>query len=66
MKKRLILACFFTLITGCKKEYFDVGPTGSTDEGAIYATTGNAANVMNGIYRYLYSRYDFQNQPGQG
>lgn len=66
MKKIFILASFLSLFAGCKKEYFDVGPTGLTDEGAIYATTGNATNVINGIYRYLYSRFSAQNQPGQG
>lgn len=66
MKKIFILASFLSLLTGCKKEFFDVGPTGSTDESAIFATTGNASNVMSGIYRYLYSRYSAQNQPGQG
>lgn len=66
MKKILILASFFSLLTGCKKDYFDVGPTGSVDEGSIFTTTGNAANVINGVYRYLYSRYSAQNQPGQG
>jgi starch-binding outer membrane protein, SusD/RagB family len=66
MKKILILASFFSILTGCKKEYFDVGPTGSVDEGAIFTTTGNAANVINGVYRYLYSRFDAQNTPGHG
>ena len=62
MKKILIAVTFLSLITGCKKEYYNVGPTGDVDEGAIYTTTGNAANVINGIYRYLYSRYSAQNQ----
>jgi hypothetical protein len=66
MKKILIITVFLGLLTGCKKDYFDVGPTGSTDDAAIFTTTGNAANVINGIYRYLYSRYSAQNQPGQG
>jgi starch-binding outer membrane protein, SusD/RagB family len=66
MKKILIAVAFLTLISGCKKEYFDVGPTGSADESALFTTTGNAANVINGVYRYLYSRYSAQNQPGQG
>ncbi|HEX7905007.1 MAG TPA: RagB/SusD family nutrient uptake outer membrane protein [Chitinophagaceae bacterium] len=66
MKKILIVAAFLTLLAGCKKDYFAVGPTGSVDDGSIFTTTGNAANVINGIYRYLYSRYSAQNQPGQG
>lgn len=67
MKKIIIAITFLSLgATGCKKEYFDVGPTGSADAGAIFTTTGNASNVINGIYRYLYSRFSAQNQPGQG
>lgn len=66
MKKIFIVLTFLSLLTGCKKEYLNVGPTGSVDESAIFTTTGNASNVINGIYRYLYSRYSAQNQPGQG
>jgi len=67
MKKIIISIAFFSLLSaGCKKDFFDVAPTGSSDESAIFTTTGNAANAINGIYRYLYSRYSAQNQPGQG
>ncbi len=66
MKKLLIAIVFISLLVGCKKDYFDVGPTGDVDEASIFTTTGNASNVINGIYRYLYSRYSAQNQPGQG
>ncbi|HLF45691.1 MAG TPA: RagB/SusD family nutrient uptake outer membrane protein [Chitinophagaceae bacterium] len=66
MKKILIFIVLFSLLAGCKKEYFNVGPTGDVDDAAIFTTTGNAANVINGIYRYLYSRFSAQNQPGQG
>lgn len=66
MKKILIAAVFISLLTGCKKEYFNVGPTGDVAEDLVFTTTGNVTNVMNGIYRYLYSRYEQQNQPGQG
>jgi hypothetical protein len=60
-----LVACF-TLMTSCKKDFLDTGPTGSADEAALFTTTTNASNVINGIYRYLYSRYSEQNQPGQG
>ncbi len=67
MKKNIVFIAFFSLlITGCKKDYYDVGPTSSTDEAAIYSTTGNMTNVINGIYRYLYTRWSSQNQPGHG
>ncbi len=66
MKKLFIAIAFISLLVGCKKEYFDVGPTSSASETDVYTTTGGASTVINGIYRYLYSRYDAQNQPGQG
>lgn len=66
MKKLLIFTVFITLLVGCKKEFFEVGSTGDVDESLAFTTTGNANTVMNGIYRYLYSRYSAQNQPGHG
>jgi len=67
MKKILILASFFSLLTGCKKDYLNnAAPTGDTDNLAIFTTTGNASNLMSGVYRYLYSRFDNQNTPGHG
>jgi starch-binding outer membrane protein, SusD/RagB family len=68
MKKIIVftvMACF-ALMTSCKKDFLDTGPTGSVDDAAIFTTTTNASNVINGVYRYLYSRYSEQNQPGQG
>lgn len=55
-----------TFMTSCKKDFLDTGPTGSVDDGAIFTTTDNAETVINGVYRYLYFRFDAQNQPGQG
>lgn len=66
MKKIFIAITFLCLLTGCKKDFLNVGPTGDVDESAIFTTTGNATNVINGIYRYLYSRYSEQNTPGHG
>lgn len=69
MKKTNILVSFlatFALLTSCKKDLLNTGPTASVDDAAIFTTTTNASNVINGIYRYLYSRYSAQNQPGQG
>jgi len=67
MKKILIATSFLSILfLGCKKDYMEVGPTGSVDDASIFTTTGNASNVINGIYRYLYTRYSAQNQPGQG
>lgn len=55
-----------TLMTSCKKDFLDTAPTGSAADVALFTTTTNAANVINGVYRYMYSRYSDQNQPGQG
>ena len=66
MKKYILAFGSLAMLASCKKEMLNTGPTGSADEAAIYTTTSNAANAINGIYRYLYSRYDQQNQPGQG
>ncbi len=66
MKKLLFLLITIAALASCKKEYFDAGPTGSVDDASIYATTTNASNVINGVYRYLYTRFDNQNTPGQG
>ncbi|RYF86217.1 MAG: RagB/SusD family nutrient uptake outer membrane protein, partial [Chitinophagaceae bacterium] len=54
------------LVTSCKKDFLDTGPTNSVDDSAIFTTTTNASNVINGIYRYLWERYSTQNQPGHG
>lgn len=53
-------------MTSCKKEFLDTSPTDSGDDATIFSTTTNVAAVINGVYRYLYSRYSDQNQPGQG
>ena len=66
MKNYILASGFLLMLASCKKEMLNTGPTGSADEAAIYTTTSNAANSINGIYRYLYSRYSNQNQPGQG
>ena len=66
MKKLFFAVILISSLLGCKKEFFDVGPKGDIDDAALFTTTGNASNVINGIYRYLYSRFNLQNQPGQG
>jgi len=68
MKKLFFSSVAFSLllIAGCKKDFLDTAPTSSAAEADIFTTTTNASNVINGVYRYLYSRYDGQNQPGQG
>jgi starch-binding outer membrane protein, SusD/RagB family len=66
MKYYILALGYLLVLSSCKKDMLDTGPTGSAGESDIYTTTINAANTINGIYRYLYSRYDQQNQPGQG
>ncbi|RYZ62254.1 MAG: RagB/SusD family nutrient uptake outer membrane protein [Chitinophagaceae bacterium] len=67
MKKIMffVISCL-VLMTSCKKDFLDTGPTNSVDDSAIFTTTTNAANVLNGVYRYLWNRYSTQNQPGHG
>jgi hypothetical protein len=66
MKKFLFLLLTITAFASCKKDYFAVNPTDSVDDVTLYQSTANASNVINGVYRYLYSRFDNQNTPGQG
>ncbi|AXY75527.1 RagB/SusD family nutrient uptake outer membrane protein [Paraflavitalea soli] len=68
MKRTTIIAfsLFTILLSSCKKDMLDTEPTGSASEASIFATTANAKNVINGIYRYLFNRYSDQNQPGHG
>ena len=66
MKKNrflLVIAVSFA-ITSCKKEFLDTTATNQAPEQAIFGTTANASNVINGIYRYMNSRFSAQNQPG--
>jgi starch-binding outer membrane protein, SusD/RagB family len=68
MKKNkllIVIACLFT-ITSCKKDFLQTAPTGSVDDASIFTTVSNAANVINGVYRYLAWRFDGQNTPGHG
>lgn len=71
MKKNIIkyLPLLVILIAGstsCKKSFLDVNPTSSADDAAIFTTTNNARNVINGAYRYLFNRFNTQNMPGHG
>ena len=59
------LVCL-SVATSCKKDMLDTGPTAASENAAIFTTTANATNVINGIYRYLFNRYDAQNMPGHG
>lgn len=68
MKKIFVLfgVAALTLTTSCKKSFLDTASSRDVDDAAIVTTTGNASTLINGVYRYLYSRYSDQNQPGQG
>lgn len=59
MKSRYltILLALGLLTTACEKEYLETSPTGSIDAGSAYATTKNASNAINGIYRAMVVRY---------
>jgi len=69
MKKisiKLILIMVALSFSNCKKDFLDTEPTQSVDESNIFKTTTNAKNAINGIYRYMYTKYSTQNQPGHG
>lgn len=66
MKKILIAITAILMLAGCKKEFLDATPTDAVAEADVFTTVANGEAVMNGIYRYLYSRFDNQNTPGQG
>jgi len=69
MKKisfKITLLLIAVLFSNCKKDFLDTKPTASVDDTNIFTTTTNAKNVINGIYRYMYTRYSTQNQPGHG
>jgi starch-binding outer membrane protein, SusD/RagB family len=66
MKKILIAAIALIFMASCKKEFLDANPTNAVAETDAFTTVANGETVINGIYRYLYSRFDNQNTPGQG
>jgi starch-binding outer membrane protein, SusD/RagB family len=66
MKKIIIAAIVMIYLASCKKEFLDTAPTDAVGETAVFTTVTNGETVINGIYRYLYSRFDNQNTPGQG
>jgi starch-binding outer membrane protein, SusD/RagB family len=66
MKKILIATIALLSLASCKKEFLDTSPTDALAETNVFTTTANGEAVMNGIYRYLYTRYDAQNQAGHG
>ena len=66
MKKIIIAVSALMFLASCKKEFLDASPTNAVAETDAFTTVANGETVMNGIYRYLYSRFDNQNTPGQG
>jgi len=62
----LVIGCLLLLLPSCKKDFLDTGSTSDMDDKAAFTSTGNAANIVNGIYRFLWERYSTQNQPGHG
>jgi starch-binding outer membrane protein, SusD/RagB family len=66
MKKILIATLVLIFFASCKKEFLQTSPTTAVAESDVFTTVANGESVMNGIYRYLYTRFDNQNTPGQG
>jgi hypothetical protein len=66
MKKILMPIFALIFLASCKKEFLNTSPTTAVADTDVFTTTANGETVINGIYRYLYSRFDNQNTPGQG
>lgn len=66
MKKILIATVALIFLASCKKEFLNTTPTTAVAEADVFTSVANGESVINGIYRYLYSRFDNQNTPGQG
>lgn len=69
MKSKIFLTVVGALIlsfVSCKEDYLETAPTDQVDNSAVFTTTSNANTALNGIYRYMFQRYDAQNQPGVG
>lgn len=62
----IFLAGIIVSTSSCKKSFLDVNPTSSADDDAIFTTTNNAKNLLNGSYRYLFNQFNAQNMPGHG
>ncbi len=69
MKNKIFVTVVGALIlsfTSCKEDYLETAPTDQVDNAAVFTTTTNANTALNGILRYMFQRYDAQNQPGVG
>lgn len=69
MKKKILvlsIGVFLLSASSCKKDYLETAPTDAVDNSAVFTTTSNANVALNGIYRFMFERYDAQNRPGLG
>ncbi|MRX48528.1 RagB/SusD family nutrient uptake outer membrane protein [Pedobacter puniceum] len=69
MKNKIFITFVGVLLlsfVSCKEDYLETAPTDQVDNSAVFTTTSNANTALNGIYRYMFERYDAQNQPGVG
>jgi hypothetical protein len=63
--KIYIIPMMFLLVFGsCSEDFLDKIPTDAVDETQATATTVNLFNLLNGIHRSLYIRYEDQNETG--
>lgn len=62
----LTLIIILFLAASCRKGFLDTAPTNKVDDSNVFTTVSNQKTIINGIYRYLYSRFSEQNTPGQG
>ncbi len=66
INKILLIIVSAGILSSCKKDFLETGPTGSVGAPSLFTTTGNVSIALNGIYRYLHERFSNQNTPGHG
>lgn len=69
MKNKIFITMIGVLVlsfVSCKEDYLETAPTDQVAVADVFTTTSNANTALNGIHRYMFERYDAQNQPGVG
>lgn len=69
MKNKIFIITVGVLLlsfVSCKEDYLETAPTDKVPVSDVFTTTASANTALNGIHRYMFERYDAQNQPGVG
>jgi len=68
MKKYIYSFCVAAIAMGlssCKKSYLETAPTDQISQDVVFSNTTNAAGVINGTLRLMYSQYSNQDEGGE-